>query len=741
MQLRVLLSFLYPPRASSSSFVMARGPIASSSTTAQEERERVLTHRLAASQEKLWEQSQMLLERSRLRSMRGDRVGALQDAKRALALFPANIEVRMPHVRLHIQSLPTLTPCSCSQYLIRAAETLLDSGFPDKALRAFEQAEGAANIEGATSEIRAALSTLANRLRPFDMLPNEILATIFEHVYADWQRLPSPFQLPHVCRRWRSIAKVTQSLWRDLRILRVPTKLSTFTPNLSVELRRPPCFSSSSTHPVGQFCHARAGNHLRLIKHCAELSNNTLTHFEFHTLSGDLDMAAELLHVAQGSAATLVALSIINNDKDDDQSPGSLSLALRCPRLTYLELNPKSIHGRDLKQLEDEVKHLDPLPSSLRTLKLNDLGDRSIQRATRTRELFLHRCSRLEQMTLLDVYTASDRAMFDEPEAEAELGTEHTFARDLLVRCAQSIVELETSAFKSLFTKAKAIGLSTLPRLRRLRHVPFADFVDEDLPDFHELALPNLKVIEAPINVIESMHRVPARVVLHLRFNEETDLSQIKSWLLSLDDDNTPEEITLELLERNVGTDDFNELIDVLIPSRAGRIICPQLTAFSVLTRDEIYSEGDEASPFEIYSKPIPQPKFREDWQHSVIDASRLARMEAERRRVSKGLPAINKPACGKAPDPAPSAFSRGAPAAKRVKVSAPPDKAWGPCEALRSIKIESCYVQPDAWAVMKASPCRFEVTPDPEVAAMLPWQEPSAAKRNRFGERKVHAW
>ncbi|PWN24807.1 hypothetical protein BDZ90DRAFT_96756 [Jaminaea rosea] len=694
---------------------MARGPIPSSSTTAQEERERVLTRRLAASQEKLWEQSQTLLERSRLRSMRGDRVGALQDAKRALALFPANIE-----------------------YLIRAAETLLDSGFPDKASRAFEQAEGAANIEGTTSEICAALSTLANRLRPFDMLPNEILATIFEHVYADWQRLPSPFQLPHVCRRWRSIAKITQSLWRDLRILRVPTKLSTFTPNLSVELRRPPCFSSSSTHPVAQFCHARAGNHLRLIKHCAELSNNTLTHFEFHTLSGDLDMAAALLHVAQGSAATLVALSIINNDKDDDPIPGSLSLALRCPRLTYLELSPKSIHGRELKQLEDEVKHLDPLPASLRTLKYNDLSDLSIRRARRTRELFLHRCSQLEQLTLLDIYTASDRALFD----EAELGTEHTFPRDLLVRCAQSLVELETSAFKSLFTRAKAEGLSALPRLRRLRHVPFADFVDEDVPDFHELALPNLKVIEAPINVVESMHRVPARVVLHLRFNEETDLlSQIKSWLLSLDDDNTPEEITLELLERNVGTEDFNELIDVLIPSRAGRIICPQLTAFSVLTRDEIYSEGDEASPFDIYSKPIPQPKFREDWQHSVIDASRLARMEAERRRVSKGLPAINNSASGKAPDPVPSAFSRGAPAAKRVKVSAPPDKAWGPCEALRSIKIESCYVQPDAWAVMKASPCRFEVTPDPEVAAMLPWQEPSAAKRNRFGERKVHAW
>lgn len=57
------------------------------------EREAQLTVTLATMQEQRWAQSEASFERSEVRSARGDRMGALEDAKVALALFPSHTKV------------------------------------------------------------------------------------------------------------------------------------------------------------------------------------------------------------------------------------------------------------------------------------------------------------------------------------------------------------------------------------------------------------------------------------------------------------------------------------------------------------------------------------------------------------------------------------------------------------------------------------------------------------------------
>lgn len=71
-----------------------RATTAPDATQQLEQREQIITEDLKTSREKLWAQSQALAERSRIRTALGNKLGALQDAKRALALFPTRPEVR-----------------------------------------------------------------------------------------------------------------------------------------------------------------------------------------------------------------------------------------------------------------------------------------------------------------------------------------------------------------------------------------------------------------------------------------------------------------------------------------------------------------------------------------------------------------------------------------------------------------------------------------------------------------------
>lgn len=57
------------------------------------QRETALTDKLAASDQQLAPLCEALLERSQIRSLLRDREGALEDAQRARALFPARAEV------------------------------------------------------------------------------------------------------------------------------------------------------------------------------------------------------------------------------------------------------------------------------------------------------------------------------------------------------------------------------------------------------------------------------------------------------------------------------------------------------------------------------------------------------------------------------------------------------------------------------------------------------------------------
>ena len=138
-------------------------------------------------------------------------------------------------------------------------------------------------------------------------------------------------------------------------------------------------------------------------------------------------------------------------------------------------------------------------------------------------------------------------------------------------------------------------------------------------------------------------------------------------------------------------------------------------------------------------------PIFREQWE-SKLDVSRVVRMMERRRRAAMGLP-VEKAPQHEIERPA-SAFQRGSRAAMKqpTHATAAPSSASPPrCVALESVTLEGCYVEEAAWKVMKEADsldlCHFEVTPDPEVMALLPFEGPTKRKKTKLGERRVHAW
>lgn len=71
---------------------------------------------LTNAEEQLKAQGDALLQRSKLKTTLGDHAGALNDAKRALALFPEHPQVSIAYVALQLNcrgtTLTPLTPCS-----------------------------------------------------------------------------------------------------------------------------------------------------------------------------------------------------------------------------------------------------------------------------------------------------------------------------------------------------------------------------------------------------------------------------------------------------------------------------------------------------------------------------------------------------------------------------------------------------------------------------------------------------
>lgn len=579
----------------------------------------------------------------------------------------------------------------------------------------------AAGKDGVDVDSCPSLQRLEKLLRPFDHLPNEVVVAIFEFVYVDWERLPSPFQLCHVNKRWREIAFATPALWRDTRILRVATRIATTKDHHCDRVKRPPSFAHEAIVPPSYGSHPKTGNHLRLLELCDKHSKSTIRYFEYHTLQSDGGLAEAMLASVFKSAATLRAISVINkdgsvNDSDRGIAWQALAFVLRCPKLEDLEFSAGSIWSDDRETLEEELAFSPASTSaSLRTVKLDIEDCQNFSRLPLARQTFLSRASQIRSLSLVNVASIVN----DE-------GDPARFAGELLATCAASLEELDATVCSGLFDAAREAGATVLPSLKRLRHAP-AEGEDEPVVPISALELPNLETLAAPLRVVRGFGKLPARIVLHI-FGEH-DLKRLCGWLQSLNDDQAPQHLTLELLCRRDLDTRLTGLIDVMTPSVAGRVVCPRLATLDILCKDALRQHDIDGNVFDFHFVPRRKPTTRDQWEE-LLDASRLVRLEAERRRVSQGLPIYGQTAR------VPPAFRRGA-----VRVSPEQDSdtegattILPKCEELRSITIESCFVKKTAWDSMKASPCAFVATPDPDEMAKLPWE--GGGKDRQYGER-----
>lgn len=624
-----------------------------------------------------------------------------------------------------------------SQYLVRAAEAFWACGRIAQASEAYDRAKAALSAKGDAEEgLRNALDATDQRLRPLHYMPNEILASIFEHVYNDWERLPSPFQLCHVSKRWRDIAFGTPALWRDTRILRVQTKVPVEHRGLSGMLRKPYCFLSEDRAPRERWGHPRDRNNIELLQHCARKSHNTLSHLEIYTLNSHPELMDELFNVATASAATLTSFSIVNHDEAWDITHEIFRLVFQCPRLADLSMSVGGL-GEDSCKVLDALadQTFESMPASLRRLRLDGVDCFGESSASFLRQIFLERCVRLESLTLLRHTLGWDDSS---PHSS-------TFGEELLAVCAGTLLELETDRPFSLFDRAHINGVSTLPQLRRFRRV--TPKRSDEGSDLLEIELPKLDIIEAGLGTLQAI-RAPSRVVVRHDILNSFGDDELASWLRDEDGQYHTEnvqELTIEIVLDNwtLFMPELQETINALTPSIAGKVVCPHLKAFSILIRDEQADGAAETSPFDFVSLLQGKPTYREDWEE-MIDASRLVRMEEERRRISLGS-FVEEDQHNTIVAPA---LDHGSPPSKKAKLmegtqentASEVESAASPrCAALDRITLEGCYVDDAAWAAIKTSQCQYSVLPDPEEMRLLAYGGLDR-KRNQRGERKMRA-
>lgn len=333
--------------------------------------------------------------------------------------------------------------------------------------------------EAAAEDVISALGAMDRRLRPLHYIPDEIVACVFEHVYNDWEQLLNPFQLCHVSKRWREIAFSTPALWRNTRILHIQTRVPVEHRGLSVKVRKPYCFSAEEFAPKDRWGHPRDRHQIDLLEHCARKSHNTLSHLEIYTLNSHPELMDELFRVARASAATLTTFSIVNHDDTWDITPWVFRLVFKCPRLTDLSLSVGGLGDDSFNVLDRLAQTFEPMPASLRRLRVDCVDCFGESSAFSLRQIFLQRCTRLERLTLLR-HTPTH---FDSWPASS-------FGEELLAACAGTLVDLETDFPFSLFRRAQGKNVSILPRLRRFRRVT-GKRVDE-INEWLDMEMPKL---------------------------------------------------------------------------------------------------------------------------------------------------------------------------------------------------------------------------------------------------------
>lgn len=615
------------------------------------------------------------------------------------------------------------------------------------------------------------MDDLHHQLQPLSYLPDELLACIFEHVHADWERLHSPFQLLHVSRRWRKVALTTPNLWRDMRILRVMDKLlvryeQSFHPVFH-PVRKTFCFGATEP-PPGHLFERKDVNQWELMRMTTQLARSTLTLFEVEV---DLrDHAATIMQqpfegLAGTSTATLKSISITDKNRIQRRAykpsgrsefDGSLLAAiavdfvLQCPRLHTVELRvgellfaPRPVEYDD--PIEAEESETDPQfdfkslrspatpASSFVNVRIDSYDGFNMPRGAQMRERFLQRCS---QIRFLSIASVPNPLLRDQPSSPPP-----PFAHQLLAACAQTLERLEVSGQENIPKRVVREGTSSFPRLQHFKHVAHSGSYHEESDAMDGMTTPEIQSVNAPIEIIAALPLVPDLVTVRIgRLDRyEDDCNKIAEWLLGFGKEQGPRLLTLLVTIERARLAPFERILAALTPSDVGQVACGNLERLSILRRAPFYPE-QAGECFFMDPVPVPRPVAREAWEAWTLKVSHLARMEAERRRVSQGLPPTEYEV---------RASSRSAAvlphegSSKRVALANDDHdvKEWPRCEALESIEIEGCYVQPEAWQIMKASVCSFSVTPDPDEMSKLPSKAEFNEQGHLYGQPELQPW
>lgn len=523
-------------------------------------------------------------------------------------------------------------------------------------------------------------------MRPFEHLPTEVIEIIFAFVHQDFERLPSPFQLTQVCRRWQKIAQAMKSLWRDTRILRVRDKATTSDCDFSPAVRKAYRWSQSEC-PLESVCNRADADKISQLRTCTMLSHDSLSHFELEVYDWDAGHQGfrRILEDVERSMQTLESVTFIHAHRDQrqkfrraEESSNSdfaavgLAFVLRCPnvidvRLSVGELTQGGINRNHWHFSRRKTQ----LKSSFRRLQLDSFGGLTSPSWAAVRQCFLQRSSQLRTLALCNVPEVDMRSI---TKADVPL------ALELLAFCANTLVELDLSGAANPLIGARTAGVKSFPRLRRLRYVPHHAPRPTRAGEMDDFAMPALEIIEAPVDLIIALASVPSYVILRLDdwSKVSAECATFAKWLLGLRKDQSPHILALlSTFDPSYLRDTtFDPIIEALTPNQFGKVACPNLTELRIINRAG-YLFDSMGICHSLDPAPLPRPR-------KAGYVSNLLQMEQQRRRVSEGLlPSQEEPGLI-----APTAPSSREASSKRQKLSTPA-KAAPRCQALCRIEIE----------------------------------------------------
>ncbi|CAO1623148.1 unnamed protein product [Parajaminaea phylloscopi] len=706
-----------------------------------------------------WARSVAHYERSRLRSRSLQHVKAVQDARQCLKLFPSEPKVRaslssewcpLAAARLTDRS-PCTDPASLlsvadgllEQFLLRAVVTLDAAGHREAAVQALEVVSrtGMGSLEDGLEPVlrQATLS-----LRPFDLLPNEIVAHILTCVPRKTSRNATPLTVAQVCQRWRQIAFRTPLLWQDTHIflperekfsqdfivspLQEDHAETRFRSNIGPSLSDPSC--------------------LNVLEFCGRLSGHSMKRIQIGFHNGGFTRLSQCLDLAMQSRSTLTHLTIDLTTYEpmpdfSRQRPLCLTvteilqLILRAPRLVDVRIVIPRDAIFDLEYISAELAEMTSLLSEHRRRPFENFvwAVADSYNDPRARPL-LDTVSRLpSEGSLGDIWTEQLRTL---RRGHFSLRPHRGWAElnfRALEECAQTLEDL-TISYWSLFQWVfwhKGPEL-VFPKLRRL--VLCDPDCPEELPVLPQRCMPALTEVHGRIQQIAPLltSQIETTTIMVSESSEGattrnrsaavcaalSKLDNVVSLTLSpYAPEHHPCHVdVVEALTPSLTSTTLQRVGAVDTPMLASLpgVLCPKLQHFGLVAED--WYTGAAVQRLlrpEQRTARVTEPPHRDLWESLPSLSSAILAMQRERmllgggrplsevqaaRRSNKGRsesqPARPSPfSRGGQADPTPSRVANGTGADDRRRTDEPA------CKALNTVAIRNFYVSPELWSAM----------------------------------------